>query len=61
LAAGLVNLREEGSAVLVNVQARVEEEVEVLFRRPNGMALKVVADVRWCNAIGCGQYEAGVQ
>jgi PilZ domain len=61
LATGLVNLSEEGAAVLVNALARVGEEVEVVFRQPNGMALKMEADVRWCNAIGCGQYEAGVQ
>jgi PilZ domain len=61
LAAGLVNVSEEGAAVLVNARARVGEEVEVVFRRPVGAPLKVDADVRWCNAIGCGQYEAGVQ
>jgi hypothetical protein len=60
-AAGLVNLGEEGAAVVVNALARVGEEVEVVFRRPNGVRLELMADIRWCNAIGCGQYEAGVQ
>lgn len=57
----MVNLSEEGAAVVVNALARVGEEVEVVFRQPNGVPVKLLADIRWCNAIGCGQYEAGVQ
>lgn len=61
LAAGLVNVSEEGAAVVVSAQVRFGEQVEVVFVQASGVQLRVMADIRWCNAVGRGQFEAGAQ
>lgn len=61
LAAGLVNLGEEGAAVLVTTRALPGEEVDVVLVLPDGVPIRIAANVRWCHLAGSGRFEAGLQ
>jgi PilZ domain len=62
LAIALVDVSEDGLGLRLKAALGFGEEITIELNLPGvGKPLKLVADVRWCTALGDGSFHVGVK